>query len=191
MDIPWGSEISTKFITNVGLITTDGPYGPDVMAAEWTHHISYRPGLIAVSIGQKHATHDNIVKTGAFGISICSVNQTILSSISGGYSAREYDKIAALKDLGFEFYTGRTINTLMVKGASANIECKLFKSIILGDHTMFVGEAMDTLTEAMQQPLAYHDGKYWMISSNIPKLSKEERERIKEILEKHRKVAFT
>jgi hypothetical protein len=29
MDIPWGSEPARKFATNVGLITTDGPNGPD------------------------------------------------------------------------------------------------------------------------------------------------------------------
>ncbi len=27
MDIPWGSEAAKKFITNVGLITSNGPFG--------------------------------------------------------------------------------------------------------------------------------------------------------------------
>ena len=43
-------DCTVQFLTNVGLITSDGPYGPNVMAAEWTHHISYSPGLIAVNI---------------------------------------------------------------------------------------------------------------------------------------------
>lgn len=50
----------TKFITNVGLITSNGHFGTDVMACEWTHHISYRPGLIAVCIHPDKATHENI-----------------------------------------------------------------------------------------------------------------------------------
>ncbi len=50
MNLPWGDEKSNKFVTNVGLITSNGPYGHNIMAAEWTHHISYNPGLIAVCI---------------------------------------------------------------------------------------------------------------------------------------------
>jgi hypothetical protein len=48
MDLSWNDRRTRQFLTNVRLITTDGPYGPDVMAAEWTHHISYSPSLIAV-----------------------------------------------------------------------------------------------------------------------------------------------
>ena len=51
MDLPWGDDCSKKFVTNVGLITSDGPHGPNIMACEWTHHVSYSPGLIAVCIG--------------------------------------------------------------------------------------------------------------------------------------------
>jgi hypothetical protein len=36
-------EGSNKFITNVGLITSNGPFGADVMGCEWTHHVSYNP----------------------------------------------------------------------------------------------------------------------------------------------------
>src|SRR3989344_5054157 len=60
MDLPWGDPRSIQFITNVGLITSDGPNGPDIMSSEWTHHISYNPGLIAVCIRPGGATHENI-----------------------------------------------------------------------------------------------------------------------------------
>ena len=62
MDLPWGDERTKQFVTNVGLITSNGPYGDNVMAAEWAHHVSYEPGLIAVCINPKDATHKNIGK---------------------------------------------------------------------------------------------------------------------------------
>ena len=46
MDLPWGDEKTTKFVTNVGLITSNGPYGYNIIAAEWTHQVSYSPSLI-------------------------------------------------------------------------------------------------------------------------------------------------
>ena len=56
MDLPWGDEKTVQFITNVGLITSNGPFGDDIMSAEWTHHVSYSPGLISVCIGKSKAT---------------------------------------------------------------------------------------------------------------------------------------
>jgi len=187
MELPWGSEVSNKFITNVGLITSNGPFGTDVMACEWTHHLSYRPGLVAVCIHPDKATHENIKQTKEFGVSLCCSDQSIMSSIAGSYSGKDYDKISALKELGFEFFQAKSIATLMIKGAAANIECKLYREIVLGDHTEFVGEVIEASGNPEKSPLAYHNGKYFILNTNVVKPTPEERERLRKILEKHRK----
>ncbi|MEK6909708.1 MAG: flavin reductase family protein, partial [Candidatus Aenigmatarchaeota archaeon] len=71
----------------------------------------------------------------------------------------------------------------MVKGAAVNIECKLVKSITLGDHVMFVGEVVEASNNPKKEPLAYHKGKYWIMNTNVVKPSDKERERIKTIVE--------
>ena len=45
------TRVLNKFATTIGLITSSGSSGPNIMAYEWTHHLSYKPGLIAVSLG--------------------------------------------------------------------------------------------------------------------------------------------
>jgi flavin reductase (DIM6/NTAB) family NADH-FMN oxidoreductase RutF len=187
MDLPWGDEISNKFITNVGLITSDGPFGADVMACEWTHHISYSPGLIAVCIGQNKASHENINQTKEFGVNLCSTEQSVMSSIAGGYTGSRYNKMNALKELGFEFYEGKKIKAAMIKGAAANIECILSREITLGDHTTFVGEVVEASNNADKVPLAYHGGRYFILNTNVEKPPHEERERIRKVVEKHKK----
>jgi flavin reductase (DIM6/NTAB) family NADH-FMN oxidoreductase RutF len=127
LDLPWNDERSNKFITNVGLITSDGPFGADVMACEWTHHVFYSPGLIAVCIGPKKTTHENIIQTKEFGVNLSSTDQSIMSSIAGGYMGSKYNKINALKELGFEFYEAKKIRAVMIKGAAVNIECTIVK----------------------------------------------------------------
>ncbi len=186
MDLPWGDEKTTKFITNVGLITTRGPSGDDIMACEWTHHVSYSPGLVAVCIGRKKATARNIRKTKEFGISLCAADQSVVSSVAGGYSGAAYDKIAALRELGFKFYKGRKIKAFMVEGAAVNIECKLHRTIKLGDHTMFVGEVV-AASSAQKEPLAYHKGRYWIMNKNIKKPSDKKRQQIRNTVEKYKK----
>ena len=187
MDLPWNDERSNQFITNVGLITTDGPFGPNVMACEWTHHISYQPGLIAVSLGNTKATVENIRISKEFGVNLCASDQSVLSSVAGGYTGSMYDKVSALKEMGFEFYKAQRINSLMIKGAVLNIECKLYKEVTLGDHITFVGEVVEASNNPDKVPLAYHKGKYWIMNTNLAKPSMEERQSIKKIVEKYSK----
>ncbi len=187
MDLPWGDEKTIQFITNVGLITSTGPYGNNIMAAEWTHHVSYSPGLIAVCIGLNKATLENIRATKEFGVSIAATDQNVLSSVSGRNSGKDIDKIKALKELGFKFYKAKKIKPLMVEGAVLNIECKLFKEIELGDHVMFVGEVVETSLNKGKEPLAYHKIKYWKIGENIPQPPQNEMDRIKQITQKYSK----
>jgi len=186
MDLPWGDERSKQFITNVGLLTSDGPYGPNVMACEWTHHISYEPGLIAVCIRPNDATHANIRKTKEFGVNLCSTDLPTLASVAGGNTGKQIDKISALKKLGFTFYKAKKIKPPMIQGAALNVECKLFKEIPLGDHTMFVGEVVEASTSG-KAPLAYHQGKYWRIGTRIIKPGPKELEKIQKTVEKFRR----
>ena len=186
MDLAWGDQKAGKFVTNVGMVTSDGPHGPDVMACEWTHHVSYKPGLIAVCIRPADATHDNIKKTKEFGVNLCAPDQNVLSSVSGGSSGKGIDKIGVLKELGFKFYKAKNIKTLMVEGAVLNVECKLFKEISLGDHTMFVGEVLEASAND-KDPLVYHNLKYNEVGKNIPKPSEKELEKIKKLVEKYKK----
>ena len=72
MDLQWNDRRTRQFLTNVGLITTNGPLGPDIMAAEWTHHISYSPSLISVNIRGHDATARNIETSKEFGVNIAS-----------------------------------------------------------------------------------------------------------------------
>ena len=59
-----------QFITNVGLITSNGPAGIDIMAAEWTHHISYSPILISINVRAHDVTAENIQSSKEFGVNL-------------------------------------------------------------------------------------------------------------------------
>jgi len=186
MDLAWGSNEAKKFVTNIGLITSNGPHGQNVMAAEWTHHISYSPGLIAINIHSYDATYDNIMKNKEFGVNLASIDQNIMSSVSGSSSGKKVDKIKILQDLGIEFYKAKKIDTLMVKGAALNAECKVIKIIELGDHTMFVGEVVEVFASD-KEPLVFSKGSYWHLGEQIKKPPQEIIDKINRLVEKHKK----
>lgn len=153
------------FTTGISLVTSFGPHGQNVMAAEWTMQISYKPMLIAVFIHEDSATFENIKKTKEFGINVSSEGQTMAVNIAGGYSRREIDKLK-VKD-SFEFLPSRKIKSPMIDGCIINVECKLVTMKKLGDHTMVVGKAVVISYDETKKPMIYHSGRYFRIGSII------------------------
>lgn len=186
MDLSFEDPRMKKFVTNVGLVTSNGPHGHNIMACEWTHHVSYSPSLVSVCVNPKHATHKNILASKEFGVSLCSENQNILSSLAGGSSGTGINKIEGLKELGYAFGNAKQINVLMPTGSCMQAECMLLKTVELGDHTMFVGQVVE-LASSEAMPLLYFDGGYRKIGEKIQKPSQEERYRMKGVMSKHTK----
>jgi flavin reductase (DIM6/NTAB) family NADH-FMN oxidoreductase RutF len=83
--LSWNDRRTRQFVTNVGLITTDGPLGPNIMTAEWTHHISYSPSLIAGSVRGNDATAENIIESKEFCVNTAAEDQNVLFKIAGRY----------------------------------------------------------------------------------------------------------
>ncbi len=187
MDIPYSSEGSLIFATNVGLVTSHGPHGHDIMACEGTHHLSYSPGIIAVNIRKTKASYENIVATREFGVSIAARDQNVLSSIAGGSSGKDTDKIAALKELGFEFFVGEKTKALLVTGAAANFELKLLSIVENGDHSLLTGEVVAIHPFNGKLPLIYAAHKYFKLGEQIMKPEQAELDRITAIVAKFKK----
>ncbi len=189
MDLTYGSPARDAFITNVGLIATNGPHGYDIMPAEWTAQISYDPAHITVSVGPKKATHDNIVASKHFGVTIASEGQNVLSSMAGAYSGREIDKIGLLKEMGFTFTKAKNIDVWMPDGGTLYVECELVEQHAYPGRVMFVGKAISVVADPSKQPLIYHRGKYWSVGAQLHKPSDEEKAAMHDLAEKFRKSA--
>jgi flavin reductase (DIM6/NTAB) family NADH-FMN oxidoreductase RutF len=165
------SEIMDKvhryFATTVGLITTKGSkQGQNVMAAEWTMHISYKPMLIAIFVHES-PTYWNIEETRVFGVNIASEDQAELVNIAGGYSGIEIDKLAIPRT--FSTYGAKHIDVPMIRGCSLTAECKVATIEKIGDHIMVVGEAVSAKFDENKLPLIYTRGNYRKLSkSKIP-----------------------
>ena len=190
MDLGWGNQKASKFATNVGLITSHGPNGENIMAAEWTYYVSYSPALIAVHIGgspKEKATSENISATKEFGMNIAASDQNAFASIAGGSSGREIDKISVLKEMGAQFYKGEKTNCQMLKGAATNAECRLIETKVLGDHTMFIGEVLEISSDDSKMPLVYQFGKYYSLGERMHKPDEGVLAKIEELKKKYSK----
>jgi flavin reductase (DIM6/NTAB) family NADH-FMN oxidoreductase RutF len=161
---PIQDNVHRYFATTVGLITTDGKWGPNVMAAEWTMHVSYGPMLVAVFIHDS-PTLWNIKDRRVFGVNIASDDQAALVNIAGGYSGTEIEKLAIPGT--FSTYKGDT-GVLMIRGCALNCECKVVWVQQVGDHVMVIGEAVSASFDEKKFPLIYTRGNYRRLGSKLP-----------------------
>jgi flavin reductase (DIM6/NTAB) family NADH-FMN oxidoreductase RutF len=159
------SKAERHFATGLSMITSRGPDGPNIMAAEWVIQISYNPMLIGIFIHEGSQTRRNIEKTKEFGVNVASQGQTTEISVAGGYSGSEIDKIK-IKNV-FKIIKPQKIKTPMIAGCTINAECRLVRKEKLGDHVMLVGKVIYIKHDDSKSPLIYHKGRYCGLNSAV------------------------
>jgi len=145
------------FTTSCALITTDGPQGPNVMAAEWTFNVSYNPFLILVAIDPGNRTHDMILEAKEFGVNLVSEEQIAAMGFAGHYSKTDTDKLSSE---AFTTYPATRIRAPLVRGALLNAECRLVAHYPMGDHTAFLGEVLEFSVDPEKAPVVLHHGSH-------------------------------
>jgi flavin reductase (DIM6/NTAB) family NADH-FMN oxidoreductase RutF len=112
--------------------------------------LSLRPTLILVCIELGVQTHDAILRSGHFGVSVLAAEQ-------GDLSTRFASKIDDRFE-GVETFDG-ALGDPLISEALTNIECRLREVLPGGDHSIHVGEVVETkLREAA--PLIYFQSGY-------------------------------
>jgi flavin reductase (DIM6/NTAB) family NADH-FMN oxidoreductase RutF len=107
----------------------------------WHTPISKKPPLYGVSIAPSRFSYKLIKESKEFAINFAPYNIVEKIHFCGTKSGRNTDKI---KETGLTLSDPKKIKTKIIKECFANLECKLYKSIKLGDHTFFVGEVVNT-----------------------------------------------
>lgn len=152
--------------TTVAMVTSAWGGRANVMACEWAMMVSVTPLRFVISVGPRSQTHEFIEHSGEFGLSFCSDAQALLSHVAGSYSLRDVDKWQ-LAD--FPRYEAKRIAAPMIDACVLNAECRVVATQPLGDHTLFVGEALWARYDEERAPLLYGRGKYWSRGAQVPK----------------------
>ena len=140
----------SHFASGVNIVTTEHEgtdYGLTVASFA---SLSLNPPLVLVCINKSSSSHDPIAKSQKFGVSILGSDQ---EAISGRFAARGGDKFA-----GLDVRRGST-GVPLVGNALATLECRVHEQIVGGDHSIFIGEVVDTQTRE-GAPLLYFRAAY-------------------------------
>lgn len=113
--------------------------------------LSLDPPLLLVCLGANLRSHDAMVSSGGFGVSVLADSQ---QDISGRFATRggpKWDGMAFVK--GHE-------GALMVPGAIAWFDCEAESTYPAGDHTILIGKVRTFMSDGEKRPLLFFRGAY-------------------------------
>ena len=99
------------------------------------------PNRIVITVNKSNYTHDMVLATGRFTLSVLSEKADFSTFQRFGFqSGRDVDKFA-----GFEAHTVRGENGILrvTEGVCAWLSCKVVSTIDLGTHTLFLADVED------------------------------------------------
>ncbi|MGD8227182.1 MAG: flavin reductase family protein [Desulfobacteraceae bacterium] len=131
------------------------------------------PARVAVIINKKNLTHEFILKSKSFGVSVLEESAPMTFFGPFGFrSGRDFDKFAKV-----EFKEGVTGCPLVIEHALSCLEAEVFEEIDLGSHTVFIGNVVNSEVLTTGRPLTYryyHENLKGKPSKNAPTYTPEE-----------------
>ncbi len=117
--------------------------------------VTSTPNRISLTVNKANFTHDMIVKTGVFNVSVISQKADFgLFERFGFHSGREVDKFEGL----YEYERAENGVTYITKGVNAVLCARVVASYDLGTHTMFIADVTDgwNMSKAPSCTYAYY-----------------------------------
>lgn len=122
----------------------------------WVTPVSFDPPLLMVTLAGVRVSHELVKKSGYFGLNVLGQDQVEVGRHFGFQTARDTDKLADQK------YDTSENGIPILDGSVAYIECRVVSTYPAGEHTLFVGEVIDS--KALREntpPLVFKQEDYF------------------------------
>jgi flavin reductase (DIM6/NTAB) family NADH-FMN oxidoreductase RutF len=116
--------------------------------------VSTIPPVVLVSINRFSRTHQLILESGIYAVTILEQSQQPISDKFAGLIPEEEDRFYGLST--FTLATGAPI----IAGGVASFDCKVTQTLDIGDNTVFFGEVLAAQYNDKLKPLLYTNRTY-------------------------------
>jgi|SRR5215469_12601828 len=167
---PYVARAFASLTTGIYVLTVIEGVHPHGMSSSWVIPVSGKPPLFAVAVDCHHRSHAIIAGTGVFGLNVVSHRGRALEDYFNSPRARRADN---LDEIAHE--PSPELRVPWLTGAMISIEAKVEKSIVAGDHTIFVASPVGVRIGQNDQPLSSLDLDYVYVGGEqvIPRLHRE------------------
>jgi flavin reductase (DIM6/NTAB) family NADH-FMN oxidoreductase RutF len=149
----------TTGVTIVTSIYQDQQYG---MTVNSFTSISLDPPLISVALKQLTHTHELVVKSGMFSVTILTAAQKELSDRFAGKLPNITNRFDGVQTETI------SLDSPVFKHGMAYFDCRVVSSMPAGENTLFVAQVLDARGEGEGEPLVYHNRHYWKLVNPSP-----------------------
>ncbi|UCE16671.1 MAG: flavin reductase family protein [Candidatus Bathyarchaeota archaeon] len=111
----------------------------NIITLAWIMPISRHPPLLLLSMARKSYSHELIAGPKEFVVNIPTMDIVKETLFCGRRTGRIHDKF---KETGLTPMPAKMIRPPIIEECVAHLECKLYQQILMGDHTVFVGEVL-------------------------------------------------
>jgi len=116
---------------------------PNYMTAAWATVACMAPPMVCVAVNKGRYTARGINENKTFSLNVPSVEQVIETDHCGLVSG-----IAEDKSTVFRSFYGKLKTAPLAEECPVNIECRLFRFVECGSHTLYIGEVMEIHADA-------------------------------------------
>jgi flavin reductase (DIM6/NTAB) family NADH-FMN oxidoreductase RutF len=113
--------------------------------------------MLTITLQKSAKTHDLILKSRTFGLTILSAGQSKISDLFAGNIPGVENRFAGLQTQ--TLVTGSPL----LAGGLAWLDCRVVETFDAVSSTLFIAEALAAQTMGDEQPLIYHNREYWSL----------------------------
>ena len=124
------------------------------MTAAWAAQVSEHPPCVAVSVRDDRYTHDLILESATFSLSVLRDDQIDVAIHFAETSGEYHDKLHGIP------YGQSPGGSPILLDCVAYLDCKVLDTARAGDHTVFIGEVTAGESYGPNYPLLYDPTEY-------------------------------
>lgn len=141
----------TKIMYGLFILTAKDGEKDNGCVVNTVAQVTYKPDKIAVAVNKENLTHDMIMKTGVFNVSVLTENSKFETYKHWGFqSGKDTDKTESI-----EFSRSENGLIYLTEDTNAFISAKVCTSVDLGTHTMFIADVTDAEVLSDENSVSY------------------------------------
>ena len=148
---------------SVVMLSTGGEGNRDVMTATAMFVAEDLP-LLIISVAKESKCYELLERTGECALNVASAEQAGLVKKVGSTHGREVDKFKAF---GINVEKGTRIGSPLIKGAFANLECKVITSLPVTTYMLYLVEVVACKVDDTLTPIAWHKDRYFSLDKEV------------------------
>jgi len=166
----WLRSMMGRFATGVTVVSAR--HGPLLsgMTANAVSSISIDPPLMMASLHRRSETHEAIIESHAFAVSVLGADQRPLAECF----AKPVTEAKLRRFCDAPWHEAETGSPIL-DGAIAYFDCRLVARHDGGDHTIFIGEIVAAGFEEEADPLLYYGSRYRRLAAQEPPAEPEQK----------------